>query len=80
VLNDEDIDKALVLARRALDLCASVGDRHREAAMHSNLADLLRAAGRNDEAMGHLRTSAAIFAEIGEPDEPRPEIWKLVEW
>jgi hypothetical protein len=48
--------------------------------MHSNLADLLRAAGRSDEAMGHLRLSAAIFADLGEPGELRPEIWKLTEW
>lgn len=80
VLKGADIERALSFARRALDLCARVGDRHREAAMHSNLADLLRAAGRDDEAMGHLRLSAAIFADLGEPGELRPEIWKLVEW
>jgi DNA-binding SARP family transcriptional activator len=74
------LDQALDLAQRALELCARVGDRHREAAMHSNLADLLRAAERTSEAERHLRLSAAIFAEIGEPDELRPEIWKLTEW
>ena len=83
-LRSTEIELALRLAQRALDLCARVGDRHREAAMHSNLADLLRAAGRTDEAMGHLRLSAAIFADVGEPGETdgelRPEIWKLVEW
>jgi hypothetical protein len=68
------------LSQRALDLCARVGDRHREAAMHSNFADLLRDVGRNDEAMSHQRMSAAIFAEVGSSDELRPEIWKLVEW
>jgi hypothetical protein len=56
------------------------GDRHREAALHNNLADLLRAAGRTEDAMGHLKQAVTIFAEIGEPDDPRPEIWKLVEW
>jgi hypothetical protein len=79
-LRRTDIERALRLAQRALDLCARVGDRHREAAMHSNLADLLRQAGRRDEAMAHLRMSAAIFAEVGEPDELHPEVWKLVEW
>jgi DNA-binding SARP family transcriptional activator len=83
-LKGSEIERALALAQRALDLCARVGDRHREAAMHSNLADLLRAAGRDEEAKGHLRLSAAIFADVGEPDESRPElwpeIWKLVEW
>ncbi len=80
ILKGAEIERALLLARRALDLCARVGDRHREAAMHSNLADLLRAAGRDEEAMGHLRLSAAIFADVGEPNELHPEIWKLTEW
>ena len=80
ILKGADIERALALARRAIDLCARVGDRHREAAMHSNLADLLRAGGRDEEARGHLRLSAAIFADVGETDELRPEIWKLTEW
>ncbi|MEX0874613.1 MAG: BTAD domain-containing putative transcriptional regulator [Actinomycetota bacterium] len=79
-LRGSDIDRAVRLSQRALDLCARVGDRHREAAMHSNFADLLRDVGRNDEAMSHQRMSAAIFAEVGESDELHPEIWKLVEW
>jgi tetratricopeptide (TPR) repeat protein len=79
-LKGTEIESALRFAQRALDLCARVGDRHREAAMHSNLADLLRIAGRDEQARAHLRTSAAIFAEVGEPDELQPEIWKLVEW
>jgi len=79
-LRSSDLDRAQQLAQRALELCASVGDRHREAAMHSNLADLLRAAGRTTEAERHLRLSAAIFAVIGEPDELQPEIWMLTEW
>jgi DNA-binding SARP family transcriptional activator len=79
-LRTSDLDRAQQLAQRALELCASVGDRHREAAMHSNLADLLRAAGRTTEAERHLRLSAAIFAVIGEPDELQPEIWMLTEW
>jgi DNA-binding SARP family transcriptional activator len=79
-LRHSDVERALKLAERALDLCVRVGDRHREAAMHSNLADLLQAAGREEEARRHLRISAAMFAEVGEPDELRPEIWKLVEW
>lgn len=79
-LRGTDIDRAVRLSQRALDLCTRVGDRHRAAAMHSNFADLLREVGRNDEAMSHQRMSAAIFAEVGESDELRPEIWKLVEW
>ena len=37
-------------------------------------------AGQRDEAAEHIRASAAIFADVGSPDELHPEIWKLVEW
>ena len=57
-----------------------IGDRHREAAVHSNIADILHDLGRPDEAIEHLKASAAILSDVGEPDEPQPEIWKLVEW
>jgi tetratricopeptide (TPR) repeat protein len=79
-LRSEDLGRALDLEQRALELCARIGDRHREAALHSNLADLLHAAGRSGEAAEHIRESAAIFADVGSPDELHPEIWKLVEW
>ena len=35
---------------------------------------------RRDEAADHIRSSVAIFADVGSPDELTPEIWKLVEW
>jgi tetratricopeptide (TPR) repeat protein len=79
-LRQDEVDRALELEQRALELTARIGDRHREAALHSNLADLLHAAGRSDEAAEHIRSSAAIFADVGSPDELHPEIWKLVEW
>jgi DNA-binding SARP family transcriptional activator len=75
-----DVDAALALIDEALGLCAAQGDRHREAALHNNKADLLHAAGDTGSAMAHLKRAVAIFAEIGEPDDPRPEIWKLFEW
>ena len=57
------------------------GDRHREAALHNNLADLLHAAGDPDSAMAELKQAVAIFAEIGgDAGEAQVEIWKLVEW
>ena len=60
---------------------SALGDRHRQAALENNLADLLRAEGRRDEAMEHLKRAVALFAEIGgQPGVPEPEIWKLVEW
>jgi tetratricopeptide (TPR) repeat protein len=74
------LDLALELTGAALDLCAAQGDRHRQAALHNNLADLLHAEGRRDEAMTHLKQAVAIFAEVGEPDRLQPAIWKLVEW
>jgi hypothetical protein len=63
-------------------LCAALGDRHREAALHNNLADLLHGVGRHDEAMAHLKQAVVLFAEIGaEPGAmAQPEIWKLTEW
>ena len=41
----------------------------------------LRQAGRDEEAMEHLKRGVAIFAEVGGASgRARPEIWKLVEW
>jgi tetratricopeptide (TPR) repeat protein len=74
------LDRALPLAESALARAGQLADRHREAALRNNLADLLRAAGRNEEAMLHLKRAVALFAEIGEPDEHAPEIWKLAAW
>lgn len=75
-----ETEKAVETALRALDLCIAIGDRHGEAAIRNNLADLFHAAGREGESREHLRRAVGIFAEIGADDEPRPEIWKLVEW
>lgn len=71
-------EKALPFAARALEESEALGDRHREAALHNNLADVLRSLGRKDEAMRHLKRAAALFAEVGGAREP--EVWKLVEW
>jgi len=74
-------DRAIELTREALALCERQGDRHRQAALENNLADLLRAKGLGDEAMEHLKRAVAIFAEVGgQPGELQPEIWKLIEW
>ena len=72
--------RALALTETALDACVRLGDRHREAALRSNLADALNALGRRAEAMRHLKRAVTIFAEIGEPNDGEPEVWKLVEW
>ena len=76
-----DLDAAEVLMRDALDRCERQGDRHRQAALENNLADLLHAQGREAESMEHLKRAVALFAEIGgSPGELEPEVWKLVEW
>ena len=77
-LRDGAPEKAAGLAERALEQSQALGDRHREAALHNNLADALRAVGRNEDAMRHLKRAATLFSEIGGAREP--EIWKLVEW
>ncbi|HZB96207.1 MAG TPA: tetratricopeptide repeat protein, partial [Herpetosiphonaceae bacterium] len=75
------LDRALALEETALAICVAQGDRHREAALHNNLADLLHAAGRSQEAMPHLRQAVAIYSEIGvEAGAVQPEVWKLAEW
>lgn len=74
-------ERAITVAEEALALCASQGDRHREAALHSKLADMLHDAGRSDAAMSHLKQAVTIYSEIGiEAGTVRPEIWKLAEW
>ena len=69
-----ETERAIELTGEALALCASVGDRHREAALRNNLADLLHAAGREEESMERLKKAVAIFAEFGEDGASQPEI------
>ena len=57
------------------------GDRHREAALENNLADLEHALGHHEESMAHLKRAVAIFAEIGTDEGGRlPAVWRLVSW
>jgi tetratricopeptide (TPR) repeat protein len=74
------LDGALHAAEDALARGIRVGDRHRIAALHTNLADLLRAGGDDEAAMEHLKAAAVMFAEVDDIAERRPEIWMLVEW
>jgi DNA-binding SARP family transcriptional activator/tetratricopeptide (TPR) repeat protein len=74
------LERALPLAESALARAGQMGDRHREAALRNTVADLLRGAGRNAEAMEHLKRAVALFAEIGEPHDQPPEAWKLAAW
>ena len=72
--------EALTVAAEALELGRELGDQHRVAALHTNLADLLHADGQHDAAMTHLKEAARRFASVDVGDGPRPEIWTLVEW
>jgi tetratricopeptide (TPR) repeat protein len=76
-----DLDQAQAWTEEALALSVTQGDRHREAALHNNLADLLHLRGRSQEAIPHVKAAVSIYAEIGvEAGSVRPEIWKLTEW
>ena len=72
--------EALTVAAEALELGRELGDQHRVAALHTNLADLLHADRQHDAAMTHLKEAARRFASVDVGDAPRPEIWTLVEW
>ena len=75
-----ELDTAIVTAERALALGERHGDRHRLAALHANLADLLHLAGREEESRAHVVASVSMFAEVDREPDRRPEVWKLVEW
>ena len=78
---DGAYDRAVALAEQALARCVAQGDRHREAALHSRLADLLHLAGRSEDAMRHLKQAVTIYAAIGvEAGAVKPGIWQLAEW
>ena len=72
--------EALLLAQEALALGRELGDQHRVAALHTNLADLLHAAGQREAALAHLKEAARGFASVDTGGTPRPEVWTLVEW
>jgi tetratricopeptide (TPR) repeat protein len=74
------VAQALEAAQEALQLGSDRADQHRVAALHSNLADLLEASGRREEALEHVKESALRFASVDAGAEIRPEIWALVEW
>ena len=69
-----ELPEALTLTESALALCAAYGDRHREAALENNLADLHHAAGDEDDAMAtssERSRSSARWAQTRPPAYPR---------
>ena len=76
-----ELPQAEALTREALELCVAQGDRHHEAALRTNLADLLHRAGRCDGAMEELKRAVTGFATIGsDGDALYPGVWSLLEW
>jgi DNA-binding SARP family transcriptional activator len=77
----DELEQAEALTRQALELCTAHGDRHHEAALRNNLADILHRAGRGDRAMEQLKLAVTVFAAIGsEGEDVYPGVWSLVEW
>jgi DNA-binding SARP family transcriptional activator/tetratricopeptide (TPR) repeat protein len=73
-----DVDAGVRQGYAAVELCREIGDRHLEGAVENHLADILHAAGRDEDAMDHLRLAVEAFAEIGgDPADPDPGIWML---
>lgn len=73
-----DVEVGLRHGAAAVDACRQIGDRHLEGAVENHLADLLHAAGRDDDAMVHLRRAVTAFAEVGgRPADSDPGIWML---
>ena len=52
-------DEAVAIAQGAIETCRRIGDRHLEAAVENHLADILHEAGREAEAMEHLKRAVA---------------------
>jgi DNA-binding SARP family transcriptional activator len=73
-----DVEAGLRHGEAAAELCRQIGDRHLEGAVENHLADLLHAAGRDVDAMTHLRRAVEAFAEVGgDAADLDPGIWML---
>lgn len=72
-------DAAIRLIEEAIEIAASTGHRHREAALHNHLADLHHVAGRESEAEQAMTEAVALFADI-DSGEWEPELWLLSKW
>jgi DNA-binding SARP family transcriptional activator len=73
-----EVEAGIQHGAEAADLCRQIGDRHLEGAVENHVADMFHAAGRDEEAMVHLRRAVEAFAEVGgDPADPDPGIWML---
>ncbi|MEE8406004.1 MAG: tetratricopeptide repeat protein [Acidimicrobiia bacterium] len=74
-----NVDGAVRLIEEAIEIAASTGYRHREAALRNHLADLHHVAGRVSEADRTMTDAVAMFADI-DAGEWEPELWFLSKW
>jgi len=72
-------EAALRLVNEAILLATKTGHRHREAALHNHLADLLYREGLQEESEQAQLTAMSRFSEIG-TDDWQPEVWLLSRW
>lgn len=80
-LETGDTAQAQKLLELALERCVQHGDRHHEAALRNNLADVFHAQDQHDLAMQQLKLAVTLFAQIGvSGDTMQSEIWRLAEW
>jgi len=76
-----DHSTTVSLLGEALAKSQDIGDRHKEAALLSNLGDAQFALGLSEEAAVSVKRSVVIMSEIGtEGEKLIPEVWKLTEW
>ncbi len=73
------IDDAHEAAERSRALAEREADVHRIAAVESNLADILHAQGRTEEARSLQTRSARALAGVALPQQ-RPEVWLISDW
>jgi DNA-binding SARP family transcriptional activator len=73
------IEEAYEAAVCARSLAEQEADVHRIAAVESNLADILHAQGRTEEARSLQTSSAQALAGVALPQQ-RPEVWLIADW
>ncbi len=76
-----DAAGAIELTLQALELAVQTGDRHRQAALHSRLADLYHLLGDEERSRAELTRSVTLFGEVGSGSgQIEPEVWMLTRW
>lgn len=72
-------EEAMALVEEAIEIATRTGNRHREAALWNQLADLHHRAGRSTDAEQSLTRAVSIFAGLG-GESLEPEVWLLSQW